>query len=253
MRPFETKTMAAIGGLAALLAFGGCAGLEAFRPAPSLGEAQAMAATASSSSVLSTKPRRLSFGTSAAMKTSVSVIGGTPPYTVSQSDARIADVTPAAKTGGDWVFSVTPVASGSTAVTVKDSTGATTVVRVTQETCAPPTPEFGQLYPGAGAANVPARSGFVFVANPSSDPLLKYVPEFFVRLVGSDNSVVIGGAFARTKATPPPGSATPPPGSVISRAAFGRLKPGITYEVYFPTAQSPCLPPQTSGSFSTSG
>jgi hypothetical protein len=103
MRLFETKPVAAIGGLAALLAFGGCAGLGAVRPAPSLGEAQAMPATASASSGLSTKPRRISFGTAAATKTSVSVIGGTPPYTVSQSDARIADVTPAAKTGGDWV------------------------------------------------------------------------------------------------------------------------------------------------------
>jgi hypothetical protein len=239
---------AAIAGLVGLLLLGGCAGAGAVQSAGSSGAAP-MAAMADAG--LTTKPKRISFGLSAASKTTVSVVGGTPPYAVSQSDARIADVTAVAKSGGGWAFAITSVASGSTNVTVKDSKGATTVLSITQETCTPPTPEFGQIYPQAGAKDVSTRVGWVFMANPSSDPMLKYIPDFFVRLVGSDGSFVIGDPFKRTKETPPAGSASPPPASVISRGQFGKLKAGVTYQAYFPTAQSPCLPPQTTGSFTT--
>ncbi|HTA40662.1 MAG TPA: hypothetical protein VK760_16385, partial [Candidatus Acidoferrales bacterium] len=155
------------------------------------------------------------------------------------------------RVGRTWLFDVMPAASGTTIVTVRDPSGASTAMSVNQQTCVPPSPEFGQLYPKSGATHVARNIGIVYVSEPSGDPLRPYVDRFYARLVGSDGSVVSGGNFHPTHAAPPAGSATPPPNSVLVRAVVPRLRPGITYRLLYPTKRQPCLPPLSTGSFST--
>jgi hypothetical protein len=197
------------------------------------------------------KPTSLSFGLSVSRSTRVAIAGGAPPYALRQSNAEIADISKATRRGRTWSFDVTPIASGTTIVTVGDVSGAATALPVNQQACVPPAPEIGQIYPPSGASNVSPRIGFVYVSEPSSDPLRPYAHQFYARLVGSDGSVASGNRFSATRATPPPGSATLPTGSILLRSAIPALRRGITYRILYPTRRMPCLGPLSAGLFTT--
>lgn len=197
------------------------------------------------------KPASLNFGLSVARTKLIAITGGSTPYSLTQSNATIADVSQPHRTGRSWSFAVTPVANGTTIVTVRDASGAVTALSVNQQACVPPSPEFVQLYPRPGAVRVATNAGQVYVGEPSGDPLRPYVRQFYARLVGSDGSVVSGSAFHATRTPPPPGAATLPPGSIFVRAAIPRLRGGITYRLMYPSKRQPCLGPLSTGSFGT--
>lgn len=240
-----TSPRSAAVALLALLA--GCDGRNAAQPISALPPATLR----SSSQTIVLTPAKLNFGLSVARTKRVAISRGSPPYSLVQSNAEIAGVTQPQRTGRSWWFDVTPVASGTTIVTVRDASGAVTALPVNQQTCVPPTPEFGQLYPRSGATNVATNIGVVYVSEPSGDPMRPYIHQYYARLVGSDGSVVIGSAYRATTVPPPPGSATPPPSSIFVRATIPRLRSGITYRLLYPTKRSPCIGPLTTGSFST--
>jgi len=229
-----------------VLAFAGCAGDNATRGSLAAPEPALAVRT-----TISLSPPKLSFGLGFSRKSEVTVTGGTPPYSVKQSNDDVADVTSPQKDGTRWTFFIAPVAAGDSKVTVADSSGAHSSISVSQETCAPPTPEFGEIYPQAGAKGVPATVGVVYMAEPSSDQLRPYVHEFYARLIGSDGSVINGSHFAVTKVAPPAGAATLPAGSVYVRAQVPRLRGNMEYRVSFPTSKQPCIPSQSTGSFAT--
>jgi hypothetical protein len=233
---------------ASLVLLAGCAGSNAVQPPLStLPQANSRAANAT----IVLKPASLNYGLSRARNTPVVITGGTPPYSITQSNANIADVSPPQRTGRTWSFNVSPAASGTTIVTVRDASGATTAMSVNQQACVPPAPEFGQLYPRSGATHVATNIGVVYVSEPSGDPMRAYVHQFYARLVGSDESVVSGGPYTKTRATPPPGSAPLPPSSILVRAVIPKLRAGITYRLLYPTKRRPCIGPLTATSFST--
>lgn len=233
---------------ASLALLAGCAGSNAVQqPLSALPLANSRAAA----ETIVLKPASLGFGLSTARNKLVVVTGGTPPYSTKQSNANIADVSQPHRAGRSWVFTVLPAASGTSIVTVRDAGGATTAMSVNQQACGPPTPEFGQLYPRSGATHVATNVGVVYVSEPSGDPMRPYIHQFYARLVGSDESVVSGGPYTMTRATPPPGSAPPPPSSIFVRATIPRLRAGITYRLLYPTKRRPCIGPLTASSFTT--
>jgi hypothetical protein len=235
--------------LASLALLAGCAGTNVVQQPFAAGQSAATLRAAAQAIVL--KPTSLTFGLSRSRPTLVAITGGTPPYSVRQSNPDIADVSQPRRSARTWAFYVAAAASGTTIVTVRDASGATTALSVNQQPCVPPTPEFGQIYPRSGATNVPRNAGVVYVAEPSSDPLRPYVHQFYARLVGSDGSVADGRNFQMTRATPPPGSAPEPPSSVLVRAAIPILRSGVTYRLLYPTKRQPCIGPLSTGSFTT--
>jgi hypothetical protein len=234
--------------IASLALLSGCGVQRAVQPPLS---ALALASVRSASETIVLTPAKLDFALSAARTKQIAITGGTPPYSIKQSNANIADVSQPQRTDRIWSFNVSPAASGTTIVTVRDAGGATTAMSVNQQACGPPTPEFGQLYPRSGAIHVATNVGVVYVSEPSGDPMRPYIHQFYARLVGSDESVVSGGPYTMTRATPPPGSAPPPPSSIFVRATIPRLRAGITYRLLYPTERRPCIGPLTASSFTT--
>lgn len=234
--------------ITSLALLSGCAGSSDVQQPVS---ALPLATLHGAAATIALKPSSLNFGLSSSRKKTIVITGGAPPYAAKQSNANVADVSTPRRTGRTWTFDVTPAASGTTIVTVRDVSGAVTALSVNQQVCVPPTPEFGQLYPRSGATHVAPNVGVVYVAEASGDPMRPYIHQFYARLVGSDGSVISGSPFAATRATPPPGSATPPPSSIFVRAAIPKLRAGITYRLLYPTKRLPCIGPLSTGSFST--
>jgi hypothetical protein len=232
--------------LASLALLAGCAGSNAVQQPFS-----APFATSHAAAKIVLKPTTLNYGLSRSRSTRVVVTGGTPPYTLKQSNANVADVSTPRRIGRTWSFDVSPAASGTTIVTVGDTSGAVTAMSVNQQPCVPPSPEFGPLYPRSGATNVAFNIGVVYVSEQSGDPLRPYIHQFYARLVGSDQSVVSGGPYTLTRATPPPGSGTLPPSSIVVRAVIPKLRRGITYRLLYPTKRQPCIGALSTGLFST--
>ena len=242
MRPFAWIALASL----ALLA--GCTGSNAVQqPIAALPLATLHAA----GQAILLKPATLTYGLSVSHHTNIIITGGTPPYSAKQSNANVADVSNPHRTDRTWSFDISPVASGTTIVTVRDASGAITAMSVNQQACVPPTPQFGQLYPKSGRTHVAPNIGVVYVSEPSGDPMRPYIHQFYARLVGSDGSVLSGGAFEMTRATPPAGGAAPPPNSILVRAAIPKLRSGVTYRLLYPTKRQPCIGPIATGSFST--
>jgi hypothetical protein len=245
MRAATSAAPIVLGSLALLA---GCAGSNAVQQPVN---ALPLATRRAAAQTIALKPSSLNFGLSVARNVRVVITGGSGAYSLTQSNADIADVSQPHRAGRTWFFDVMPAASGTTIVTVRDLRGAAAALSVNQQTCVPPTPEFGQLYPSSGATHVSRNLGVVYVSEPSGDPLRPYVHQFYARLVGSDGSVVSGGPFHETRVAPPPGTATPSPNAVFVRAAIPSLRAGITYRLLYPAKRQPCLPPLSAGSFST--
>ena len=187
----------------------------------------------------------------------VSVTGGVSPYTATASDARYIDVSMLSYASGPS-FTVTPVAGGNTSITVRDGIGHFTSVPVTIDICVPPAPALWLVYPSPKATGVPASITAVWGAILTTDPGLPNVGMAASRLIANDGSVVHGGNFAITSATPPPGSTIPPSNSGgytytydYATSAVSGLKSGVTYKVQMTVSGYSCLPPVMMGQFST--
>jgi hypothetical protein len=233
--------------VASLALLGGCSASEVVQQP--LGASSSMLRPAAQTIQL--KPSSLKFGVEPSHTRAVAISGGTAPYSLVQSNAEIAAVSNPQRTGKAWGFDVANVASGTTIVTVRDSSGATTALSVNQQACTAPRPQFVQIYPQPGATNVSLNPGFVYVAEPAGDPSRPQAHNFYARLIGSDGSVVSGGDFRATKEAPPAASAPPPPSSILMRAGVTKLRSGITYRLLYPTTRQPCIAPFSTGSFST--
>lgn len=208
---------------------------------------------------ISAQPASLSFpyeqGTGSE---TVSLSGGTPPYSVLADDAQYIDVSAPSSSSGEISFNVTPVAGGSTAITVRDSGGNELSIPVTIRICVPPAPALWLVYPAPSATAVPVSFANVWSALETTDPLLAYVGEVQTRLIGSDGSTIRGGNFVKTNATPPPGSAIPPASAggftytyVYLTSPVAALKSGLNYSVQMTIPTETCLPPMILGKFST--
>jgi hypothetical protein len=223
----------------------GCSGMS---PSSAKLSAPTIAALPLSATAISLRPAKIYSQATAPSLVTVSIRGGTPPYVIKQSLPEVADLIPATRSASSWSFAVQFVASGKTIITVTDAANQTRKLKATQLSCPWLVPQFVQLYPSPNAANVLEGVGQIVMADSAADPLRDQGRHYFVRLFGSDTSVVTGSAFARTSATPPSGSA---PGKPYWRATVPRLKPGIKYYVQYATAQVRCTFPWLTGSFRT--
>jgi hypothetical protein len=208
------------------------------------------------------KPSRLDFGAKPAGElTQVVITGGSGPYSLTQSNADIANVTQPELEAGTWSFDVYPVAGGTTIITVRDKAGATTSMSVKQDACRQRFHiDFHPIYPRPDATHVPLRTRYVYVSTMDFKPYRKLVHYFNARLVGSDASIVSGDdlRIVPKGKTSPPGSASLPPDEYLAAAAIPGpdarrpgLQTGITYRLFFWMGSERCDLPRVVGSFST--
>ena len=196
---------------------------------------------------LSTRPRRVTFDSGSPV--TVTIVGGTAPFAIAQSNPAVADVSPAMRSGSTWAFTVGVVAGGQTTVTVTDAVGDTAMVPVSEMQCLPPIPAVTQFYPASGTVGVSPEVGVLFVQTFASRSLANLMSNFYARFIGADNSVVVGSHF---ESTPPP----PALGADIRKYAYWRasipkLEAHVTYRVQFASAVLRCLPPALTGDFTT--
>lgn len=226
-----------------MLALAACGGGQA--PATAVVGASSLVAQSSS---LSTRPKSVTFASGSPV--TVTIVGGTAPYAIVQSNPEIADVSAATQSGSTWTFTVGAVAGGRTQVTVTDARGATAGVPVSEMMCLPPIPAVAQFYPPSGARGVSTGVGGIFVQTAASSALRDLMPNFYARLLGSDGSVAIGGRFE--SAVPPPlAGADASRRHAYWRASLPKLDPHVTYRVQFASAALRCLPPAFTGDFTT--
>lgn len=160
---------------------------------------------------------------------------------------------------GVTTFTVSPVAGGTTDVTVNDSVGDVGLnVPVTIETCEPPSPNLFLVYPSNAAPAVSPGIPSVWAAILTTDPFASGISGFQTRLVGSDYSVINGGNSVVTSATPPPDSAIPPASAGgytytydYLTSSLSGLKAGVSYQVQVTLPTYACIPPMMLGSFTT--
>lgn len=201
-----------------------------------------------------TTPKQLSFNGLPQQKAAVSIVGGTAPYSIKQSNSEIANISTATQSGSTWGFTVTPVAGGKTTVTVMDAKGREATVSVEEVTCEPPTPAFFQMFPKSGSKRISANVGQAYMASPAKGGYNDLIPDFFVRFVASNGSYLSGGNLKLTRAPPPKDSERPPyrDYTTHSHASLPNAKNATTYKVQVADANIQCLPPFFTGGFSTS-
>jgi len=168
------------------------------------------------------------------------------------ADPTIVGFTAPSLSGGTAIFTIIPIAHGSTTVTATDSTGANAPVSVTTATCGRPPSLLGaqQVVPAAGATGVSPSIGTLY-----------FVAYFLTGVGVSGNLHVAVGAHstleggALVAATLPPGTTLPTPlpisgatGTIVS-ATIPALTTGQTYttQLYNDT----CQPAVLAGTFST--
>jgi hypothetical protein len=194
-----------------------------------------------------------------AQTVTVTLNGGVAPYKAVAMDARYVDVSTPSTVSGVTTFTVSPVAGGTTSIAVSDSAGDVALdVPVTIQTCEPPFPALFMVYPSNSATAVSPGIANLWAALLTTDPFVSGISAFQTRLVGSDYSVIKGGNFALTTATPPPGSTIPPSSGggytytydYLTSSVSG-LKAGVTYQIQVTLATYTCVPPLMLGTFST--
>lgn len=217
------------------------------------GGAGSTPATGTPTKSLSAQPQSLAFTNQAGQQSTVTLIGGTPPYAVKVADLRFVSVSAPVTSSGTTTFTVAPIAGGSTTIAASDSNGASTTVSVSTQVCTPPAPTPILSYPASGATGISSSLSQIWVADRSGDPMISYLTAFGIRLVGSDGSTVQGLDLLVTNSSPPPGGAPPPTGStyIYGTSSVSGAKSGLTYQVQLTNTVYPCMPPETLGSFST--
>ncbi len=210
-------------------------------------------ATTTTAKSITAQPQALSFSEQAGQQSTVTLSGGTAPYTVKVNDPRLVNASAPSTTAGTTTFTVAPVAGGSTTIAASDVSGASTSVSVNTQICTPPSPELFLSYPASGATGVSTNLSEIWVAaytNQGPIPISN-IPAFSIRLIGSDGSIVQGADLSMTNSPPPPGSATSPGYDTYATSSVSGLKSGLTYQAQLTNSVYPCMPPVLLGSFST--
>lgn len=200
---------------------------------------------------LTMKPRRLVFTHGRSQGASVDILGGQPPFRITQSHPEVAWISKPRRITGAWRFNVLPLASGQSTITVRTAGATSSLVVRETAVCEPPVPNFWLVYPNDRSGGKVSRStGRIWMA--ASTAYSDQIPDFFVHLVGSDGNALLGTHFAFTTASPPPGSdRAPAQDAVNSVATIPVLKRGVTYTVQFASKVLQCLPPAFVGRFTT--
>ena len=155
-------------------------------------------------------PAKIGYSGLAPLKTVVRILGGTPPYSVSQDHPGVADLSDVVKVGRWWRFSLTLVAGGLTNVTVTDSAKRSVLLAAGGMPCSIPVTEFIQLYPRPDAKHVAANVGEVVMAEQSERSVSEVLERTTIcgssRRMGS-RRYYASGSFKLTHKTAPKGSA----------------------------------------------
>lgn len=203
-------------------------------------------------SALMAQPAAVTFTTQAGQQSAITVAGGTAPYKVKASDARLISLSTGSVANSGGTFSVSPVASGTSDIFVTDSTGASTTVTVTTPVCLPPAPTVQLSFPAGSSTGVSAQTNAVWVADYASDSALPYINTFALRLVGSDGSIIAGTNLQQQPGGPPAGSRSLPSASyVYATSNVSGLAAGVSYQVQLVNVVYSCMPVGTFETFST--
>jgi hypothetical protein len=232
------------GAIALAVAVAGCQSPSATPAAP----ASFSGAERPARSRLVLSPSKISYGLRQATMTVVRIKGGAAPYTISQGDALVADITPAEERHAAWIFTVTPVAAGTSIVTVKDSHGSSASLKVSQQKCSRLSPELQLFVPAPGSGLVSKTVGAVYVGDSKQDPGRSLVTKYFARLTTANQTFLTGTNFVPA---PLPSKSPPPANTVTYRAGIGVLQHNTTYYLEAATTLHPCLPPNVIAFFKT--
>jgi hypothetical protein len=179
-------------------------------------------------------------------------IGSFSSLGLSVANPTLVGVTPASVNGGTATFSIVPIASGNTFVTVADAGGAFNFVNVTNQACSTNATLLAvqQIVPAPGAVGVSPSIGTMYFVVYFA---LGAAQTGNLHLVVKPNGTLEGGAL--TPARPPPGTALPTPiplpnaTSVTMSATVPALPSGQQFQsqVY----NNACQPAVLGSTFST--
>lgn len=184
-----------------LIVRGGAAGMTNVAVTDTLGDSVLINVTVASSGVATlatTAPSAISLGVGASGAQTYAISGGTPPYTATSSNVRVATVT---SPGSGTTFTVAGVSAGTASVLVRDSTSTATVTisvnvadRATGFIVTPTAADWTASCPAAAATPVYS----VFFINGGTPP---YTVSSGSPLVGTVMSAIPSGPVTASNAS----------------------------------------------------